>query len=55
MSGGCGVERLITENEIRKTTDLYLDPDVEFFTRLSNALLQAVQICAVLPNRSGEE
>ncbi len=31
-----------------------LDPDMESFTRLSSALLQAVQICAELPDRSGE-
>ena len=36
-------------------TYYYLDPDMESFTLLSNALLQAVQICAALPNRSGEE
>ena len=36
-------------------TYYYLDPDMESFTRLSDALLQAVQICGNLPDRSGEE
>ncbi len=36
-------------------TYYYLDPDMESFTRLSNALLQAVQICENLPDRSGKE
>ena len=35
-------------------TFYYLDPDMESFTRLSNALMQAVRICAELPDRSGE-
>ena len=36
-------------------TYYYIDPDMESFSRLSNALLQAVQICAELPDRSGGE
>ncbi len=36
-------------------TYYYLDPDMESFTRLSNAMLQAVQICAELPDRSGDD
>ena len=36
-------------------TYYYLDPDMESFTRLSDALLQAVQICAELPDRSGKD
>ena len=36
-------------------TYYYLDPDMESFTRLSDALLQAVRICENLPDRSGEE
>ena len=36
-------------------TYYYLDPDMESFTRLSSALLQAVRICAALPSRAGEE
>ena len=36
-------------------TYYYLDPDMESFTRLSSALLQAVRIWAELPDRSGEE
>ncbi len=35
-------------------TYYYLDPDMESFTRLSDALLQAVRICENLPDRSGE-
>ena len=33
----------------------YLDPDMKAFSRLSSALMQAVGICAKLPDRSGEE
>ena len=36
-------------------TYYYLDPDMESFTRLSDALLQAVRICENLPDRSGEK
>ncbi len=36
-------------------TYYYLDPDMESFTGLSDALLQAVRICENLPDRSGEE
>ncbi len=36
-------------------TYYYLDPDMESFTRLSDALLQAVRICENLPDRSGKE
>ena len=36
-------------------TYYYLDPDIESFTRLSDALLQAVRICENLPDRSGEK
>ena len=36
-------------------TYYYLDPDMESFTRLSDALLQAVRICENLPDRSGRE
>lgn len=32
----------------------YLDPDMASFFRLSNALMQAVNICTRLPNRDGE-
>ncbi len=32
----------------------YLDPDMVSFNRLSDALCQAVDICAMLPDRSGE-
>ena len=36
-------------------TYYYLDPDMESFTRLSDALLRAVQICAELPDRTGQD
>ena len=32
----------------------YLDPDMMSFSRLSDALLQAVDICTRLPDRTGE-
>ena len=35
-------------------TYYYLDPDMQSFQHLSRALLQAVQICEKLPNRSGK-
>ncbi len=37
-----------------RMTYYYLDPDMVSFVRLSNALLQAVDICTRIPNRSGE-
>ena len=33
----------------------YLDPDIASFQRLSEALNQAMTICAKLPDRSGED
>ena len=38
-----------------RMTYYYLDPDMASFTRLSNALLQAVEICEHLPDRSGND
>ena len=32
----------------------YLDPDMASFSRLSGALMQAIEICAKLPDRSGD-
>ena len=46
-----GIVRMRKEGTM---TYYYLDPDMESFTRLSSALLQAVRICAELPDRSGE-
>ena len=37
-----------------RMTYYYLDPDMVSFCRLSDALLQAVDICAKLPNRGGD-
>ena len=34
-------------------TYYYLDPDMESFNHLIRTLRQAIDICAVLPNRSG--
>ena len=38
-----------------RMTYYYLDPDMVSFCRLSDALLQAVDICAQLPDRSGNK
>ena len=38
-----------------RMTYYYLDPDMAAFTHLSDALLQAVSICARLPDRAGNE
>ena len=46
-----GIVRMRREG---RKTYYYLDPNMEAFNRLSSALLQAVRICAALPNRSGE-
>ncbi len=37
-----------------RMTFYYLDPDMASFTKLSSVLLQAVDICSRLPDRSGE-
>ena len=38
-----------------KMTFYYLDPDMEAFNHMIRTLRQAIEICAELPNRSGEE
>ena len=38
-----------------RMTYYYLNPDMASFTRLSKALLQAVEICTHLPDRSGND
>lgn len=38
-----------------RMTYYYLDPDMASFTHLSNTLLQAIGICAKLPNRDGSK
>ena len=38
-----------------RMTYYYLDPDMAAFSRVSNVLMKAVEICSRLPNRSGEE
>lgn len=38
-----------------RMTYYYLDPDMDSFSKLSNTLLQAIEICDKLPNRSGDE
>lgn len=37
-----------------RMTYYYLDPDMASFGQLSRALMQAVEICAKLPDRTGE-
>ena len=37
-----------------RMTYYYLDPDMASFSQLSRALMQAVDICAKLPDRTGE-
>lgn len=36
-------------------TYYYLDPDMHSFSHLIHTLQQSIDICAALPNRSGEE
>ena len=38
-----------------RMTYYYLDPDMAAFSKMSNVLMRAVDICSRLPNRSGEE
>lgn len=38
-----------------KMTFYYLDPDMAAFDHMIHTLRQAIDICAELPNRSGEE
>ena len=37
-----------------RMTYYYLDPDMASFSQLSKALMQAVEICTKLPDRTGE-
>ena len=46
---------IVKKRKEGRMTYYYLDPDMASFTRLSSALLQAVEICAHLSDRSGND